>query len=367
MLFHRPASRLADLLEQQLVTWIFATVCDFLASRSYLIAVRGLVEQFESFYDEDLPAFTRVEDLLQHAKLYDLTQKQLKDVLEQANISPLLMDELLTAIVRINYGQSLTISGLAGAIGLCGSGADLWAVDGGNRQVPEGLLRKAGAIVHLGEGVEIVRRVEGGKYDVITRHGDSEQFDVVVIATPLDEGALQLEPPIALPARKLQHTHTTFVVGCVDHKFFNLSRESDLPDTIATMENPTIPFSSIGLLMRFENGDGAFKVFSRQRPSEELLDKMFRRRLETIRIDWAAYPLYKTPEEFAPFLLDDHHLYYVNAFENAASTVETMAVAAKNVAKLIVKRLSDRTQHRHNVASTMDLSSDSSYELKSEL
>lgn len=40
MLFHWPASRLADLLEQQLVTWIFASVCDFLASRSDLIAVR---------------------------------------------------------------------------------------------------------------------------------------------------------------------------------------------------------------------------------------------------------------------------------------------------------------------------------------
>ena len=41
---------------------------------------------------------------------------------------------------------------------------------------------------------------------------------------------------------------------------------------------------------------------------------------------------------FAPFILDDRHLYYVNAFENAASTVETSAVAAENIARLILSR-----------------------------
>ena len=54
-------------------------------------------------------------------------------------------------------------------------------------------------------------------------------------------------------------------------------------------------------------------------------------RKETIRINWAAYPLYHAPEVFAPFILDGRHLYYVNAFENAASTMETSAVAAENI------------------------------------
>lgn len=44
---------------------------------------------------------------------------------------------------------------------------------------------------------------------------------------------------------------------------------------------------------------------------------------------------------FSPFILDGKHLYYVNAFENAASTVEVSAVAAENIARLILSRLSD--------------------------
>ena len=59
----------------------------------------------------------------------------------------------------------------------------------------------------------------------------------------------------------------------------------------------------------------------------------------TKRLDWAAYPHFMAPEKFAPFVLDGEHLYYVNAFENAASTIETGAVAAENVARLLLSRL----------------------------
>ena len=61
-------------------------------------------------------------------------------------------------------------------------------------------------------------------------------------------------------------------------------------------------------------------------------------RNETVRIDWGAYPHYNAPEVFAPFILDGRHLYYINAFENAASTMETSAVAAENIARLILSR-----------------------------
>ena len=69
------------------------------------------------------------------------------------------------------------------------------------------------------------------------------------------------------------------------------------------------------------------------------LFKLYSDRKETIRIDWAAYPHYQAPEKFAPFLLDGHHLYYINAFENAASTMETSYVFAENIARIILSRL----------------------------
>lgn len=63
-------------------------------------------------------------------------------------------------------------------------------------------------------------------------------------------------------------------------------------------------------------------------------------RNETVKINWAAYPQYHAPERFAPLILDYGHLYYVNAFESAASSMETSTVSAENVARLILSRVS---------------------------
>lgn len=63
-------------------------------------------------------------------------------------------------------------------------------------------------------------------------------------------------------------------------------------------------------------------------------------RSSTIRINWAAYPHYSAPEKFAPYILDGNHLYYINTFENAASSIETSAVSAQNVVRLLLSRIS---------------------------
>lgn len=63
-------------------------------------------------------------------------------------------------------------------------------------------------------------------------------------------------------------------------------------------------------------------------------------RSSTIRINWAAYPHYSAPEKFAPYILDGNHLYYINTFENAASNIETSAVSAQNVVRLLLSRIS---------------------------
>ncbi|KAL4561301.1 hypothetical protein LXL04_033465 [Taraxacum kok-saghyz] len=65
------------------------------------------------------------------------------------------------------------------------------------------------------------------------------------------------------------------------------------------------------VLKEHNEKDMTYKMFSRQSLTDSLLDQIF-------SID----------------------LYYVNAFQNAASTMETSAVAAENIARLIVSRLS---------------------------
>lgn len=67
------------------------------------------------------------------------------------------------------------------------------------------------------------------------------------------------------------------------------------------------------------------------------------KRKETLRINWPAYPHYEAPELFAPIILDGAHLYYINSFESAASTIETSAVSAENVARLIIARISGQS------------------------
>ncbi|KAG8044038.1 hypothetical protein GUJ93_ZPchr0458g22440 [Zizania palustris] len=283
--------------------------------------VQDMLQRFMLFYNglESRPVFDTVEEMLKWSGLYDLTRRTLQEELVDAGLNSQTVLELVTVITRINYGQSTSISGLAGAVSLAGSESGLWAVKGGNWQLAAGLLKAANATLHLQEGIDSV--------------------ETTVVATPLDEVDITFSPPISIPPRKMQHTHTTFVRGLLNPEFFGLSSVLDIPELIGTMELPDIPFSSISVLKKYSEEDMTYKVFSRVKLDDSLLDQIFSTRKETIRINWPAYPHYEAPEVFAPIILDGKQLYYVNTFESAASAMETSAVAAENVARLVIARL----------------------------
>jgi prenylcysteine oxidase / farnesylcysteine lyase len=48
-------------------------------------------------------------------------------------------------------------------------------------------------------------------------------------------------------------------------------------------------------------------------------------------------------------VLDEKQLYYVNTFESAASAIETGAVAAENVARLIISLLPQAQQQQPHI------------------
>lgn len=119
-------------------------------------------------------------------------------------------------ITRINYGQSVRISGLAGAVSLAGSESGLWAVKGGNWQLAAGLLKTSNATLHLQEGIDSI--TDAGDYYVLkSSTGNEYNCTVTVVATPLDEVNITFSPPVSIPPRKMQHTHTTFVRGFLNH------------------------------------------------------------------------------------------------------------------------------------------------------
>ncbi|KAJ8561394.1 hypothetical protein K7X08_027584 [Anisodus acutangulus] len=302
--------------------------------------VDSTVSNFLKYYEgfESRPVFETAEEMLKWSGLYNLTTRTLQEELIDANLSPRLIEELATVITRINYGQSMSISGLAGAVSLAGSSPDLWSVEGGNRRMAVELINHSDVKLHLNEEVKSVSFIEQ-KYQLNTTKGKSYQCGITVVATPLDELKIQFIPGISIPERKLQHTYTTFIRGVLNPAYFGLGSVSEIPQLIGTVETPDVPFSSISVLKQHKENDMSYKVFSRKPLDDELLDRIFSVRNETVKIDWAAYPHYHAPEVFAPFILDGQHLYYVNAFENAASTMETSAVAAENIARLILSRL----------------------------
>uniref|UniRef100_A0A0E0H0R5 Prenylcysteine lyase domain-containing protein n=1 Tax=Oryza nivara TaxID=4536 RepID=A0A0E0H0R5_ORYNI len=302
--------------------------------------VQEMLQRFMLYYNgfESRPVFDTVEEMLKWSGLYGLTCRTLEAELLDAGLNSQTISELVTVITRINYGQSVSISGLAGAVSLAGSESGLWAVKGGNWQLAAGLLEAANATLHLQEGIDSIEYA-GDHYILKSNKGLEYNCVATVVATPLDEVNITFSPPISIPARKTQHTHATFVRGILNPKFFGLSSVSDIPKLIGTMEVPEIPFSSISILKKYSEQDMTYKVFSRVKLNESLLDQIFSGRKETIRINWPAYPHYEAPEVFAPIILDGKQLYYVNTFESAASAMETGAVAAENVARLLIARL----------------------------
>ena len=121
----------------------------------------------------------------------------------------------MQVITRINYGQSASISGLAGAVSLAGSGGGLWAIEGGNWQMAAGLINRSDVALHLHEEIDSVSFL-GEYYELNSTKGNSYKCEVAVVATPLDELNIQFNPPISIPKRKLQHTHATFVRGLLN-------------------------------------------------------------------------------------------------------------------------------------------------------
>ncbi|GMP26620.1 hypothetical protein CsSME_00002994 [Camellia sinensis var. sinensis] len=327
--------------------------------------VESTVDRFLNYYKscESRPVFETVDEMLKWPGLYNLTTRTLQEELVDVRLSPLLIQELVTVITRINYGQSVSISGLAGAVSLAGSGGGLWAVEGGNWQMAAGLINTSDVELHLNEEIASISYL-GDYYELNSTNGNSYTCDITVVATPLDEINIRFTPTFLIPNRQLQHTHATFVRGFLNPAYFGLHSASAIPELVGTVESSDLPFTSISVLKQHGENDMSYKIFSREPVADALLDRIFSVRTETIRINWGAYPHYKAPERFAPFMLDGRHLYYVNAFENAASTMETSAVAAENVARLILSRSSG---HGKSSSSNLKSSSSGTHDLNSDL
>ena len=74
--------------------------------------------------------------------LYELTQISLEAEMTKQSMSKKLMDEIMTSVNRVNYGQDCQLNALAGMIGLAGAGSDLRIVRGGFQRVQSSFDRR---------------------------------------------------------------------------------------------------------------------------------------------------------------------------------------------------------------------------------
>ncbi|XP_010876056.2 prenylcysteine oxidase 1 [Esox lucius] len=310
-------------------------------------------------------SFTSVEKLL-HAMGGDsfltLSNQTLEEAMLGEGFSQSFLNEVVAPITRVNYGQSVRISGFAGAVALAGADSGLWAVDGGNKKVCSGLLyhSKVDLIQARVTAVSVKQRqskagTTASLYEV-NYVGDSGSahslYDIVFVATPLHQGKSDVafsgfSPPIPsqYPGRYLQ-TVTTLVHGRLNVSYLGTSEKPSafsVSEVLTTDAKGSVinSLSSIdpvhvppGYSRPPASVDKVWKVFSPQPLSQQQLRAMFLSWDSTSEVKWQAYPSYSAPSRAAPpFILHDR-LYYLSPVEWAASAMEMSAISARNLALL---------------------------------
>lgn len=225
----------------------------------------------------------------------------------------------------------------------------LWAVKGGNKKIPELLVKQAKANLIEGE-VTVVRMVDedeptyeidykckncANKNEIKTR-----EYDIVVVATPLhqDMNKIKFEAfptPIKNFPQKYHKLTATVIKGVPNDTYFGIGTPDGFPSELLT-SNPDVYFNSIARKIPVTGGEGhsVYRVFSNTPLSKENVNTYFKSEDDLRMVTWSAYPEYDfKPDNLPPFVLHDK-VYYVNAIELAASAMEMSALSAKNIALL---------------------------------
>lgn len=251
-------------------------------------------------------------------------------------LSESIVNELVQASLRCNYGQTINVHEFVGSVSMAGMDGALWCVNGGNRRVAERLLEQTTA--KLIEDYVISVSNNQSKYTLATPT-TSDTYDYVIIATPLSQNqriSLKFNnfPEPITPIGDYHQTVSTLILGQLNKKKFPEFANGDPSIIINTNDDDF--FNSIGNLQGIngtENRD-AWKVFSKKPLTDNEIDQLFERHTEVKIIDWLAYPRYAVPYVPRSFSLAPK-LYHINAIEYAASAMEMSCIGAKNVALLI--------------------------------
>ncbi|KAK6617216.1 hypothetical protein RUM44_005547 [Polyplax serrata] len=319
--------------------------------------IDDMLNKFDRIYDlQNLgEAFDTVEALLAaiDPKFVDYLNVSTKHGFEKDGISNMIINEIIMATIRANYGQNVNIPKMVGSVSIAGAFGDLWAVKGGNFKIPQYLLKESRANLIL-RTVSVVKRLGSEEIQISSKTSDSaleeiETYDIVVVAAPQTSDAQHLiefkdfREKIKFHGR-YHTTVCTLVEGNLAEEYF--PKQNPQIDEILTVKDE-IFFNSIGRITPVDyspngetNKSNVWKVFTQKRMKNKDISLLFSDVSNKYEKKWLAYPHYESqvPLKNNSFILATN-LYHINAIEWVASAMEMSVIGAKNVALLIYKNL----------------------------
>ncbi|XP_077353527.1 prenylcysteine oxidase 1 isoform X2 [Festucalex cinctus] len=318
--------------------------------------------------------FMSVERLL-HAMGGDdflsLMNHSLEENMRAEGFTQVFLNDVVAPLTRQTYGQSVRISGLAGAVSLAGADSGLWAVDGGNKRVCSGLLYHSKSELIRARVTNVSFKLRPSKTVATTGFyevnyvGDTgaghSMYDIVVIATPLHPGKSDisfsgLSSPVASQFPGIYHQVFSILVhGVLNTSYLGFTRptsEFTVSEVLTADSKDNVMYSLTsvdpvhippGYSRPPVSHSKVWKVFSPRALDQEDLRRLFLSWDSVSQTPWLAYPAYRSPQRPTPPFILHSKLYYLSAVEWAASSMEMSAISARNVALLAHHRWHQQT------------------------
>ncbi|MDR2380427.1 MAG: FAD-dependent oxidoreductase [Bifidobacteriaceae bacterium] len=309
-----------------------------------------MAAQYEGVYTNlrDHAPFTTPDELFDALGLLAPTKISAAEYFKQLKVNDRMARDVVEAITHNMYNQGLEMNALACLVGLAGAGlagGHLFVIEGGNWTLFDKMLRKAKIDLRVNTKVVQVslERSAGTALpytcQLQAEGGLSEQFDAVVLAAPPALADLTVTVdgrPFPLRTHPYQEVQTTLVVGELNPAYFGRRPGQRMPSTVFTAASAPAPFKSIGTTgWSPEFNSRIYKIFSADHVMTEAeLHAIFATIHDVHTHPWrGAYPVLTPALEHLPFELHPG-LYFANALETIAGSIEVEAVSGTNAANL---------------------------------
>ncbi|XP_063301296.1 prenylcysteine oxidase-like [Pelobates fuscus] len=334
--------------------------------------VEEVMEKFMRIYKYQAHeyAFSSIEELLRSLggeHFVNMTQKSVAESLLGVGVTQRFIDDVISAVIKANYGQSVAIPALVGAMSLAGAQGNMWAVEGGNKLVCSGLLKmtKANVLHAKVKAISLHSSEKKPLYEVLyDQEGalGSEFYDLVIVAAPLHKTGYAIsfrnfQPPLQPPIDSYHRVVSSIVHGYLNSSYFGFTDpklfpfssilSTDSPDSFYhSLENLCPINVTVGFRRKPPQEAAVWRVLSPRPLERRELKTLFKSYYSVQVVEWQAFPSYGSAgssRTLPPIILHDG-LYYSSGVEWAATSVEMSAVAAKNVALLAFNRWFELTE-----------------------